>query len=469
VKKKDVLVLGEKPGQTSLSGKIVALGRVLNRFKLLLLPFVLFLGLEGPVEAQLPPAQVRLLTTTAGNRLDWIDGGNNGTTTLVRYEIGRSTTRGAGYGVVGNTTKLFYVDNTGVAGTTYYYVIREVYAGPAGTTGWSEEIIRFWPFQGATTDAQIYKSESVVRARWALYENEIVKSFVGLGTTPGGDDVVPFVDVGHATEQTFTGLALSTGVQYYVTVKVQNSTGYLQAYGTSVCSSRGFTVDISRDLLDTASSTYFNNSQARVMAAIGPLSVTCPNFTNPGAGAWRYRIPVTVTERGIESRVNAPCEITVKSNNLPASLAAARAQIRVADEWGNEVPCSVTSRTAGPPVTVVLVAIVNLRAGESRTYWVYYGSATATTPAYGGFDPSTNDTSQRFYSNLYSRKLLPPGVENDPVSAYTKLTAPANTDDGRVLVNLPWTFPFFGTNRTQLYFATNSCITVNSFTTYTNT
>lgn len=429
--------------------------------RLFLLLLILMVFISNETMAQLPPSNVNLKTTPTGNLLQWQDGGSNGATTLVRYEIGRSTTRGAGYAVIGNTTGLSYTDTTAAAGTEYYYVIRDVYSGPAGTTAWSEELIRFYPFDASTAETQIYKNEKVVRARWPIYENEIVKTFVGFSTVPGEANIVDFVDVGHAIEYTFNNVNLQVGQTYYVTVKIQGVNGYLNDYGTSICSSRGFSFVIERDLVDVASSTYFNNAQARVMTTINANSVSTINFANNQLR--RYRQLVTLTEPGIESRFNAPVKIILTGTGLPTNLTNAGNQVRVADEWGNEVPSNIISAT-GANVTMVIIA--NIPRGGSRDYWFFWGGGNATN---ANFVTNSNDTSQRAWSIFYSRKLLPPGVENYAVGAYTKLTAPGNTDDGYVTYNLPWNFPFFGTNRNNFRFTTNSCLTVNNFTTYTNT
>ncbi|HAE38218.1 MAG TPA: hypothetical protein DCG57_06205, partial [Candidatus Riflebacteria bacterium] len=485
------------------------------------------------------------------------------------------------------------------------------------TTAWSEEVIRFYPFEASTADAQTYKDEKIVRARWPIYENEIVKTFVGLSKTPGGDDIVGFTDVGHATEYTFSGVTLQTGQTYYVTVMVQDAEGYLNGYGTSVCSSRGFIFDYERDLVDVASSTYFNNALARVMSEINANSVTSLPFGNNVIR--RYRAPITLIERGIESRFNAPVEITLGGTGFPGTLLAAQQQLRIADEWGNEVPCMVTANGPTPveeflfdngtenvsfvngftsgtgtgevtelaastriravttngterawvtdlPVDLTgwdevvinwsntgqnnnnnlsrcivstnrnggyatniaasnnrtnsfaqrtdsinvsglngnhyirvharrngnngdstvnvfsillrktvnqctATIIANVPRGASRTYWAYWGAGGNPLPT-TGFINSTNDTSQRAWSRFYSRKLLPPGIEE--ADSWTRLSVTSGDwyDQGGTWVTLPWSFPYFDlalTTRFVMIKGILTGVTQTSFVTYTNT
>ncbi|HEY9069834.1 MAG TPA: hypothetical protein VIV61_06220 [Candidatus Ozemobacteraceae bacterium] len=574
-----------------------------RRLRSLLILFVtLLLSSAAAFGQALPPIELRLETGVAGNYLEWTDGGNDGATTFIRYQIGRSLVSGGPYtNATFYTTEQNYTDTTAVPGTTYYYAVCDENSG--GTSAWSTEVTRFWPLDGATTDVQTYRTEFSVWARWPIYPGELVKTFVGLSTIPGKDNVVPFKDVGHATEYTFTGLNLEVGKTYYVTVKVQDSAGYLGAYGTSVCSSNGFTVDTTPTFVDDTASSMFNNATARVMTQINANDVTAVNFAD--GAIRRYRAPVTVTEPGIESRLNAPMEITVGGTGFPTTLAAAQQQVRVADEWGNEVPCRVTSngsnlitqdiynagvesvpivqgymnptstavknaaqltltattngaestfvtdtpvdltdwdevvidwtntgannngneswltvssnkmgahtiadasvrrtRTFAATTTTLSVSglsglyyirvhayrasanstvnvtriyrrktvyqsamtlIGNLPKSQSRDYWVFWGGGTVAPAAFAN---STNGTSQNSWTQYYSRKLLPPGVENYPLSVFTKLAVTG--DDTGTTITLPWTFPFFDITRTTFYYSTNSHLSGATFNTWTN-
>ena len=51
--------------------------------------------------------------------------------TVVKYNVYRSTTTGAGYAVIANTAAptVTYADTTGIGGTTYYYVVTALDSG----------------------------------------------------------------------------------------------------------------------------------------------------------------------------------------------------------------------------------------------------------------------------------------------------------------------------------------------------
>ncbi len=422
------------------------------------------------IPGPLAPGQVKLKTTAAGNQISWVDGGNNGSTTLIRYNIGRSNARGGPYTPIGNTTNLSWTDTTAAPGAVYYYVVND--QNSMYTTSWSGEVIGFHPVAGATKDCQIYKNEQVVRARWPIYENEIVKTFVGLSTVKGEANIVDFIDVGHATEHTFTGVSLQPGQDYYVTVKVQNTTANLQNYGTSTCSSRGFRLIPERDLIDVASSTYFNNALARVNTEVNPAGSV---YSTPFADGVlrRYRAPLTLTERGIESRINAPVEITVGGTGFAGNLAGAQQQLRIADEWGNEVPCKVFAYAAGQCTATI---IANLPKNSSRTYWAFWG-AGSTNYFEPGFVSSTNETSQRAWTRFYSRKLLPAGVEAGAIGEWTKLAPTEGVgtdiyyDRGGCWVNwlLPGSFPFFDRQRTNWFLTIKGTLHGTNYHDYSNT
>ena len=138
---------------------------------------------------------------------------------------------------------------------------------------------------------------------------------------------------------------------------------------------------------DLASSTYFNNSQTRVAAA--PLAaggVAITPFSNSGGGFWRIRRRISVAERNITDRINAPCRYTVAAL-LAGEIATGRSAqaVRVADEYGNELPCWVASETAAAgSVTAFTVhfLIPGLTANTTDYFWIYWGNSSAGAPAY---------------------------------------------------------------------------------------
>lgn len=326
-------------------------------------------------------------------------------------------------------------------------------------TDWTSPVMRFYPLQGLTDDASVYTNESVVSARWPSYDGDCVKTFVGLADTPGEDNVIPFIDVGHATEHVFQNATLEEGKNYFVTVKIQDSDGFSAGYGTSICSSKGFSFSSVRDLVDTADVRHFNNALVRHMVTVTPTSVRTRPFADNVLRP--SRVPVRVIEPGIESRANAPVEFILTGSGLEDPVIAAN-QIRVADESGNEVPCNVVAADA---TGVKIVMIVNMPRGGAKNYWVSWGAGTTSPDA---FPTNTYATSRTAWTNYYSRKLLPPGPEIWPLENYTLLPEPGNSDDDAISVTLPWAFPFFNQSLSSVHFTTNSVLSNEYFWEYYN-
>jgi serine protease AprX len=76
-----------------------------------------------------PPAAPTGLAATAGLRLVTLDWDDNTEPDLASYNVKRSTAAGGPYSQIDNVTISSYTDNTGTAGTTYYYVVTAVDAG----------------------------------------------------------------------------------------------------------------------------------------------------------------------------------------------------------------------------------------------------------------------------------------------------------------------------------------------------
>ncbi|XP_033746935.1 uncharacterized protein LOC117332160 [Pecten maximus] len=88
---------------------------------------------------------------------------------------------------------------------------------------------------------------------------------VALGTIPGGDDVVPFKNVGINTSMSWDNLSLSPGTKYFVTVTCINNVGLL-----NTLVSDGFIVDNERPYAGIVYNTdRFNNAHVQKSRDIG--------------------------------------------------------------------------------------------------------------------------------------------------------------------------------------------------------
>ena len=379
---------------------------------------------------------------------------------FLRYEAAAGTTPGGtdivGWTDMGTSTSASFPGLPLVSGTMYYFSVRiidmggipmdTVFSDGVLTTVVTDITVRdgLWP------DIEHSFFEDRAEMNWDHPAAGIVRYEVALGTSQFGTEISPFNDVGHANQFAITGLSLASGTRYFATVRGINSFGAVEAFG----SSDGFVARRDQVLVDTAAQTYFNN--ARVMRMID--STTIPGSIQPklfsaGGGAaayWGRWVPVAVTEPGVTSRINAPCRI-----QLAGLTGVAANAIRVADESGNEIPRWLLASTA---TTMDLVFLVNMAQGETKTYYVYWENGTAVNPGAYGFTNTATDISTNQWTPYYSRKNMPPGIED------VALGAPlSNADDVTVSPgNVPWAFYFFGTDTRGWRINTNGFLCTNA-------
>lgn len=86
-----------------------------------------------------------------------------------------------------------------------------------------------------TDDGQFTTSSTQLHVAWSSSDNEsvIAEYQYAIGTTQGGTDVVGWTSAGTATEATCTGLSLTTGTKYYISVKAKNVDGLWSDVGVS--------------------------------------------------------------------------------------------------------------------------------------------------------------------------------------------------------------------------------------------
>jgi len=81
--------------------------------------------------------------------------------------------------------------------------------------------------EGAGADIDGQTGTTSVQANWSGFvdpQSGLVYE-LGLGTSPGATDVVPFTPAGSGTSGTLTGLSLTQGTRYYVAVRARNFDG----------------------------------------------------------------------------------------------------------------------------------------------------------------------------------------------------------------------------------------------------
>lgn len=381
---------------------------------------------------------------------------------ISRYDVAVGTTLGGsdivGWTNMGMATTANFTGLTLADGTMYYCSVRPVDMGgnPISTvtsdgfltTFLTDIIVR----DGLGPDINFSFFEDRVEFNWDHPNSPIVRYEVAIGTTKYGNQIKNWTNVGHASLAEITGLSLASGTRYFATVRGINSYGNLQAYGGS----DGFTAMRDQVLVDTASQTYFHNARVfdNIDFTTDPGSIRPKVLSNSGGNYWRYKVQVDVTEPGVTDRVNAPCRLISPQLAIPAGQMGNVREIRVTDEFGNEVPrFNLNTSTTAPD----LVFLVNMARGETRTYWVYWGNPAATDPAYG-FTNTATDISVTQWTPYYSRKNIAPGAE-EPV-----LAAPLSTADDttRTPPALPWPFFFFGTSTTGWRMNTNGFLCTNN-------
>lgn len=395
------------------------------------------------------------------------------------YEVAVGTAPGAsdvvGWTNVGLSTSANFSGLSLANGTMYYCSVRPLDGGgtPVVTVfsdGFLTTILTTVNVRdGLGPDINFSYLEDRAEFNWDHPASAIIRYEVAVGTTKYGTEVRGWTDVGHANQTEITGLSLASGTRYFATVRGINSFGQVEAFGGS----DGFLAMRDQVLVDTASQTYFHNARVfdNIDFTTDPGSIRPKILSNSGGGAnyWRYKIKVTVTEPGVTQRINAPCRIQLTGL---AGMANVR-EIRVTDEFGNEIPRFNLNTSVTDPDIVFLV---NMAAGESRDYWIYWGNPAATDPAYG-FSNNANQISVYQWTPYYSRKNLAPGMEAAPLAFnfgysggvdfersgnYTYYRDDARSD----AFNLPWAFYFFGVNYQTNWRANTNGLLYRSSTKY---
>ena len=290
-----------------------------------------------------------------------------------------------------------------------------------------------------------------VEACWSHDANaSVVKYEIAVGTIPYGTDLVDWHEIGLTNRIALTTPELASGTRYFTSVRGITQKKNIALIGCS----DGFVARKDPVTKDTDALNFFNN--ARVLES---LSTDNGKLTPTGEivnGNWKYYMPITITEPGITDRVNAPCLVnfTIPSTSAPGNIS----EFRVVDDQGNVIPrYNLTSPNNSTTNHPYIVFLVNMRQGETRTYYVYWGNNGASEPNYG-FVNNTDKNSLNAWTPYYSRKDMPAGIEEVQMSTANRLLTGDDNNNQRSLLNPISKFYFFGVNQT-----TNWSLSTNGY------
>lgn len=161
---------------------------------------------------------------------------------IAEYQYAIGTTAGAtdvaGWTSTGTTPE---VTKTGLSlsdGTTYFFSVK----AKNGADMWSDvgssdgiTVDASAPTTPTVTDDGDFTLPDMLHASWSAEDphSGIAEYRYAIGTTAGGNDIVDWTSAGADTEVTKTGLSLSQGVQYFVSVKALNGAGLWSDAGSS--------------------------------------------------------------------------------------------------------------------------------------------------------------------------------------------------------------------------------------------
>ena len=125
-----------------------------------------------------------------------------------------------------------------VNGRQYFFAVRETNeAGITGAAGVSDGVILDTtpPAVPVVIDNGPQTAQPLLQATWSSSDPESgISSYAyAVGTSPGGTDVVPFTNVGTATQVSLSGLPLVNGVEYFFAVVATDGAGLSSRVGVS--------------------------------------------------------------------------------------------------------------------------------------------------------------------------------------------------------------------------------------------
>jgi hypothetical protein len=135
-------------------------------------------------------------------------------------------------------------------------------------------------------DLAVQGTTTALAANWSGFDDPhtgITEYEWAIGTTPGGTEVRPFTSVATSTTASASGLALTDGVTYFVTVRATNGSGR-----TITATSNGIEVDGSDPLPGTVNDGATPGVDISTQGAANSLAANWSGFDDPHTGIVQY-------------------------------------------------------------------------------------------------------------------------------------------------------------------------------------
>ncbi|MGE0333650.1 MAG: hypothetical protein AB7P37_23495, partial [Ramlibacter sp.] len=203
-----------------------------------------------------------------------------------------------GTGTTGSATGL-----TLVSGTTYYVTVRAT-NGVGLTTDVTSDGVKVDTSaptagtvnDGAGADVDFQTSTTAIQANWSGFadaETGVTDYAWAIGTTAGGTQVQTFTSVGTGTTGSATGLTLTSGTTYYVTVRATNGAGL-----TTLVTSDGVKVDTSAPTAGTVSDG--SGADVDFQTSTSAIQANWTGFADAESGITSYQWAIGTTAGGTQ-------------------------------------------------------------------------------------------------------------------------------------------------------------------------
>lgn len=243
---------------------------------------------------------------------------------------------------------------------------------------------------GTGADSDFTNSTNVISATWSPFtdsQSGVKTYYFAIGTTSGGTDMMSFTDIGNVTTYTKTGLLLTAGKTYYVSVKAENNSNPsalqtpLKGLESAVVTSNGITVDTTAPKALSASSS--DETTVVVVFDEGMDRTTAETASN-------YKIsPALTITKGVLSSDKKSVTLTTSSQSIGKSYTVTISGVK--DLAGNVLSSANSTATFKGRKTITFAAGKTLMSlpmiPDSANPSVFFGTSSFTMKSY---DPSSS-------------------------------------------------------------------------------